>query len=201
MEKERKAEQLEEEEKERDRFLTANSLVTVAGKRKLGDFATSAELTEYESQRKKLIDDTSAEDKLEHLKKVSPWVPQFTPQAADSLVKAPPKRPPSPFSGQPIRAKDLIPINLEREEGDGGMTRYLCPVSRKTITNQRVVLIKSTGAYMLAETAEQLAYPSMTCPVTGKKFKKEEVLELAKAATGFAASGQVEAKVHRPSIN
>jgi nitric oxide synthase-interacting protein len=54
---------------------------------------------------------------------------------------------------------------------------------------------------MLADAAEQLAYPTMTCPVTGKPFKKDDVLELVTAASGFCASGTVQASIRRPSIN
>lgn len=43
----------------------------------------------------------------------------------------PPKRPSSPFSGNPLRAKDLIPLELvEDRESDVGTVRFVCPVSR-----------------------------------------------------------------------
>lgn len=72
---------------------------------------------------------------------------------------------------------------------------------RKTITNQKVILIKSTGALMLEEAAKELAYPTMTCPITTKRFTMEDVVELKSAQSGLAASGNVEAKLHRPSMN
>jgi len=72
---------------------------------------------------------------------------------------------------------------------------------RKTITNQKVFFIKSTGALMIEQVATDLAFPTMTCPLTGKKFKLSDVLELKSAASGFSASGSVEAKVYRPSLN
>ena len=46
---------------------------------------------------------------------------------------------------------------------------------------------------MLESTAERLAYLTITCPSTGKKFKPSDVLELQSAASGFSASGSVEA--------
>lgn len=73
--------------------------------------------------------------------------------------------------------------------------------TRKTITNQKVYLIKSTGALMIEQVATDLVFPTMTCPLTGKKFKLSDVLELKSAASGFSASGSVEAKVYRPSLN
>eukprot|EP01034_Spumella_vulgaris_P022185 gene22185-28295_t len=123
---------------------------------------------------------------------------QFTPQAKEAEIKEPLRRPPSPCSGRPLRSKDLIPIQLIRESGSensSGVVRYLCPVTRKTITTQKVILIKSTGALMLEQSAKDLAYPTMTCPITGRPFKTDDVLEFSTAASGFAASGQVEAKI------
>ena len=89
----------------------------------------------YMESRKKVIDDTDSSVKREQLKKISPWIVDFTPTAKDARVKIPPRRPSSPFSGQPLRTKDLIPVNLEREEvdatsGDAGSMRFICPVSR-----------------------------------------------------------------------
>jgi hypothetical protein len=86
---------------------------------------------------------------------------------------------------------------------------------------------------MLEKTAEELAYPTMTCPMTGevplktsqkyfhisarvvhylyrisqqsiysgRPFKREDILEVVNASSGFSASGQVEVKKYRPSMN
>jgi len=54
---------------------------------------------------------------------------------------------------------------------------------------------------MLEQTAKELAYPTMTCPSTGKKFKTSDVLELVPAISGFSATGKVEVTKHRPTIN
>lgn len=54
---------------------------------------------------------------------------------------------------------------------------------------------------MIEQAAKELAYPTMTCPMTGKSFHRSDVLELVSAGSGFAAKGNVEATVHRPTIN
>lgn len=54
---------------------------------------------------------------------------------------------------------------------------------------------------MIEQAAKELAFPSMTCPLTGKPFKQEDLIEIVQAASGFAATGKVEAKKHRPSLN
>ena len=156
-------------------------------------------------QRKRKIDDTENEEKRASLKQVSPWIPMFTPEA-ESVIKAPPKRPQSPMTGRPIRSKELIPINLIEESRDSDSSdtsshvRFICPVSRKTITNQKVILIKSTKQIMLESVAQQLAYPTMTCPITGQLFTMDDVIELSQAASSFAASGAVETSKYRPAL-
>lgn len=45
------------------------------------------------------------------------------------------------------------------------------------------------------------AQSSKKCPLTGKSFKTSDILELVQSGSGFAASGPVEVKVHRPSFN
>lgn len=108
-------------------FLESNE-GKVAGKRKAEEDVE----TEYLSQRKKVIDDTEHEVRLEQLRKVSPWIPQFTPEAKESSIPEPPKRPLSPFSGQPLRSKDLISIELIKETSTAADSteKYICPVSR-----------------------------------------------------------------------
>ena len=86
----------------------------------------------YFDSRKKFIDDTDSSVKIQELKKVSPWIPQFTP-TAEVIIKEPMKRPESPFSGKPLRSKDLIPIHLVREDGkseNSSIVRFVCPVTR-----------------------------------------------------------------------
>lgn len=167
--------------------------------------STGAAVVESEDAhaRKRRIDETDKAERVASLKAVSPWLPQFTPSAPAALTKAPPRRPASPFSGMPLRAKDLIPVNLVREENanSSGPVRFMCPVSRKTITTQRVVLIKSTGTLILESAAKETSFPTMRDPVTNRPFSMDEVLELVPAASGFAASGIVEAKKYRPSFN
>ncbi len=151
--------------------------------------------------KKRKIDETPKDVQMANLKAVCPWIPQFTPTAEPTKLAAPPARPSSPFSGQPLRTKDLIPVNLIRETADNhaqGSVKFICSVSRNTITNQKVVVIKTTGTLMLESIAEKLAYPSMTCPITGKKFSKNDIIEVAQSASGFSSTGNVIASKFKP---
>lgn len=186
-------------------FVDTQEGVCQINKRKAVDIEDSQT---YLKSRQRVIDDADNETKLAELRQISPWIPQFTPEAKESDLKPPPKRAPSPMTGNPLRSKDLIPITLEREvtgsegvAGSSGPVRFICPISRKTITNQKVILIKSTGAVMLESTAQTLAYKTMICPLTSRSFQMEDVLELVAAASGFAASGTVEATKYRPTMN
>jgi hypothetical protein len=55
--------------------------------------------------------------------------------------------------------------------------------------------------FMLEAAAQALAYPTMTCPLTGKKFSTDDVVVLCAAHSGKAALGGVVAKVHKPEFN
>lgn len=150
------------------------------------------------SARKKLIDDRSIAVRIEELKAISPWLAQFTPSAKAKDLKAPPKRPPSPCSGQPLRAKDLYPIVLSRDADDD--QAVVCSVSGKRITSQPVVYLKPSHVYMLEECYKHLALPTMTCPLTSKPFLASDVVELHQAGSSFAGGGvPVEATKWRPT--
>ena len=112
------------------------------------------------------------------------------------LPPPPPDRPPSPMSGEPLKLKQLIPLNLNYEKEGGA----LCSVSHKRITTQPAVVIRNSGQVMLKSVFDELAKPSMTCPITGKKFKDKDVITLIKGKSGFAASGNVEAKKYNPTL-
>ncbi|KAL3780490.1 hypothetical protein HJC23_012575 [Cyclotella cryptica] len=126
----------------------------------------------------------------------------------EALPPPPPERPPSPMSGEPLKLKQLIPLHLIREgdeeksssKGNSSTGKVLCAVSHKQITTQPTVCIKATGQVMLKSVYEELAKPSMVCPVTSKKFKEGDVLELIRGKSGFAASGTVVATKYNPTL-
>ena len=179
---------------------TQDGVASIA-KRELDDEETAKS---YVESRKRKIDDRDVDTRRDEMRAMSVWMPQFVPDAVISDAKEPPKRPLSPFSGNELRAKDLIPVNLFKESascGAGDTVRFVCGVSGKVITSQKVVLIKTTGAYMIETVARELAYPAMTCPISSNKFAMSDVLELAQCQSSFAASGSVEASKYRPGFN
>ena len=128
------------------------------------------------------------------LASTSYWLAEFQPEHTTEIQEAPPDRPPSPFSGQPLRRKQLRDLILKREQG-----KVVCALSDKTISMQPVVALPS-GHVILKECYDDLVKPTMMDPFTSKKIKEKHVLELQKGKSGFASSGPVEAKKYRPTI-
>lgn len=159
----------------------SQAIVAFEGKQKATD-----------SSRKRERDDD--EKKKNPLASTSYWLSEFQPEYKDEVPEPPPDRPASPFSGEPLRLKDLRSLTLERSS-DG---KVLCAVSHKTITTQPVVALKQH--VVLEQVYDSLVKDSMICPITGTKLKKKHVLKLVKAKSGFASSGPVVAKKYRPTI-
>lgn len=245
--------QLESEKKQKDseedkfRAQQLNSLIQapplLRGGENLKRFSSDSTSNEHvytaDSKRRRLIDDSTDEERIRALKKVSPWIASSTPDQASNItsensnmsstalivsssVSHPStdmekeERPLSPFSKQPLRVKDLIPINLQRESSEQGphegdmsarttstaeVVRYICCVSKKPIISQNAIALIPTGAVMLESVAQQLVYPDQLCPVTNKPFHRtKDVLTLLPGSTGFALSGNVESKKYRPNM-
>lgn len=79
------------------------------------------------------------------------------------------------------------------------LPRLFGPLQR--MTTQPCVAITRTGTVMLKSSYDEFAKSDMVDPIAGKKFKEKDVVELRKAATGFASSGKVEAEVYRPTMS
>ena len=144
----------------------------------------------------------TAESKKEALRRTNFWLPMFTPEDAGRVVK-PRKRPQSPMSGAPLTVKDLVSITLtpmsdvddSKRSTMADKASFCCPVTRKKITHQKAVLIKTSGYVISEEAARLTAYPSMLCPITGKAFTMEDVIEISTQGTSFASRNNVEASV------
>jgi len=127
------------------------------------------------------------------------WCPSGHSDSVKTAIQKPDKRPRSPMSGNPLRLKDLIHLDIPTDPHVSEVT-YLCAVSKKELKHQKIVLIKSTGQVMLKKCFDELAKPDMQCPVTGKTFKDSDVIDLRTGGTGFAAHNAVVAKKYRPSM-
>ena len=80
-----------------------------AKKRKREEVEASAKTTVVNKLNKKVGDSATRDD----LKRTSFWVPEFTPEHVEAKIPLPPKRPPSPMSGEPLRLKVGCGVNDE----------------------------------------------------------------------------------------
>lgn len=144
--------------------------------------------------------------KKKEMRRTSYWLPDFTPEAAETLLKKPPKRPSSPTSGASLRMKDLVPCTLTLDPENE--KAIICPISKKLISTQKTILIKSTGHVILESTWTQLQKGKssgmgpdlLACPVTGEHIQADDILHLVASGSSFAASGTVMATKWRPAI-
>lgn len=140
----------------------------------------------------------------------------------DSAIQPPPERPLSPFTEQPLRRKDIWPVQLL---WDDDQTKLVCAISQKTIQSQQAIaywIDKSIpGTIVLESVWNDIVVVSsklhsttsgndvvkhsvrtaitMKCPNTGKKIKYTRTLQ--RSGTSFASSGQnIQVKQYRPTI-
>lgn len=154
--------------------------------------------------RRDHLDDQLKKQLKDHLKS-NFWVPDMTPDGVKQKTEKPPDRPLSPCTQRPLKITSIFPVNLIKDEGasDGPRDiRFMCPVSQKQITHQKVVCIKSTGTVMLKDCYEKYVKKDLVDPETQKPFKESDVVNLVSGGTGFAGhdDSQAEATWQRENM-
>jgi len=121
------------------------------------------------------------------------WVPDFSEAVSQGRVAKPAAAPSSPVTGTPLRAKMLIPAHFHIVDQDakasGGSGRYCCALTRKSITHQPAVLLKPSGAILLATAYQAAVAKDGTDPFTGATLVEGDVLPLASEGSGFSSRG------------
>lgn len=148
----------------------------------------------------------SHDEKREDMEKVSYWLPQTAPDHVVATIAEPPRRPPSPHSGQPLRAKDLITLHLDQDDekkagagSDAISGRFICAVCKKELSAQAVVVIRTSGRVMMESCCSRFASDRL-CPITGIPFKKKDVIRLVAGGSAFSSHNSVIAKRYRPAL-
>jgi len=138
-------------------------------------------------KKRKRIDFTSTEAKMQQLAKSSPWLSrvgpdQHEPKGGDTPVKtATMRRPLSPNSGRPLKLKDLTPFTFETDPGDP--SSFICSVSGKEIKFQPAVLLKTCSKVILKSVFDEFVQAKKICPISSKPLRKKDILFLQTAAT------------------
>uniref|UniRef100_M4BTJ0 Nitric oxide synthase-interacting protein zinc-finger domain-containing protein n=1 Tax=Hyaloperonospora arabidopsidis (strain Emoy2) TaxID=559515 RepID=M4BTJ0_HYAAE len=160
-------------------------------------------LAAYQKLQEK-VDRATDEDKRQAMKKTSFWIPDCTPTEERS-VDEPDTAPRDPMNpDQFLKLKHLMPVKCEwisnRPNGNQKVHHVVCAVTKTEIVHHQAVLLRPSGQVILESCLKQMVKPTMTCPVTGLKLRKKDIVHLQAGGTGFSAHSTVEAKKYRPSM-
>ncbi|KAL3665519.1 hypothetical protein V7S43_009554 [Phytophthora oleae] len=148
---------------------------------------------------KEKVDRATDDDKREAMKKTSFWIPDCTP-SQESKVDKPDTKTRDPMSLDEMKLKHLMPVKFEWEASADGKPKVLCAVTKKEVSHHRAVLLRPSGQVILESCVKDMVLPTMTCPVTGLKLRKKDIVHLQTGGTGFSAHSTVEAKKYRPTM-
>lgn len=171
----------------------------------LADAAERAQREKHaaEAQLREKVDRRTDEDKRAAMKRTSFWIPDNTPSAEVALDK-PDTKTRDPMSLDEMKLKHLMPVKFEwsaaADEGAKDPPHVLCAVTKKEISHHQAVLLRPSGQVILESCVKDMVLPTMTCPVTGLKLRKKDIIKLQAGGTGFSAHSTVEAKKYRPSM-
>lgn len=179
----------------------------VPAERKRAVSSTSGRSIAQPSKRAKVV--TEAD-----LKKSSPWMPQFAPEAGvagretitDLVSQKLPERPGSPITGDPLRMKHIYELELEKDE----FGKFICAVSKKEMKYQQTIAITKSKKVMTKDSFDRLFKAQarekdkklslMRCPVTNIPFKRKDVIHLKTAVSSFASKGNTTKRQYRPNM-
>ncbi|XP_050739387.1 nitric oxide synthase-interacting protein homolog [Eriocheir sinensis] len=131
------------------------------------------------------------------------WIPSLTPGNKEAKIAKPDKTIKCPISGQPLRAKDLIPVKFTLaldEEGEGGSKvpslegahqRYKCPVTGDMLRNNvACYVLRQTGDVVTQRCVDTIIRKDMTHPLTGQSLTEKDLIVLQRGGTGFATTNE-----------
>ncbi|KAJ8522430.1 hypothetical protein ON010_g17702 [Phytophthora cinnamomi] len=133
------------------------------------------------------------------MKRTSFWIPDCTP-SQEATVAKPDAKTRDPMSLDEMKLKHLMPLKFDWDAAGEKEDRVLCAVTKKEISHHRAVLLRPSGQVLLESCLKDMVLPTMTCPVTGLKLRKKDIVHLQAGGTGFSAHSTVEAKKYRPTM-
>lgn len=94
----------------------------------------------------------------------------------------------------PLTLKTLIPVNFSYQSASdkGGQTTPICPSCKKALSNNILIYVMKPCGHVTCKTCcDSLVRPSKQCVVCDKDIG-DEIMELKREGTGFAAGGMAE---------
>ena len=135
------------------------------------------------------------------------WIPSLTPEAKKSEIKKPDSRVYCPLSGKPLKLKDLHPVKFTPMCNDSKSVitqtaRYKCPVTHDILSNSvPCAVLKPSGDVVTMDCVKNIIQKDWMCPLTGRKLREDDIIEMKRGGTGFAGGGaDLKAKSYRPSM-
>ncbi|KAH7463907.1 hypothetical protein PRIC1_006394 [Phytophthora ramorum] len=143
------------------------------------------------------VDRATDDDKRAAMRKTSYWIPDCTPTQERTMDK-PDTKTRDPMSLDEMKLKHLMPVKFDWDTE--GVPKVLCAVTKKEVAHRRAVLLRPSGQVLLESCVKDMVLPTLTCPVTGLKLRKKDIVQLQAGGTGFSAHSTVEAKKYRPTM-
>lgn len=135
------------------------------------------------------------------------WIPSLTPSSSDVKLKKPEKHVLCPMSGEPLKAKDLLPVQFtqindpdDRRALIVRKCRYMCAVTHDVLGNSvPAAVLRTSGNVVTMECVEKLIRKDMIDPTNGKKLSDDDIIPLQRGGTGYASTNvKLDAKVKKP---
>ncbi|VDO71379.1 unnamed protein product [Haemonchus placei] len=135
------------------------------------------------------------------------WIPELNPTANASKLEKPSQKVLCPLSGKPLKMKDLMEVKFTLMPPDDDekksiiAVRYMCAVTHDALTNTtRCAYLKKSKAVVTWDVVEKLIRKDWLDPVNGEKMTEDDIIELQRGGTGYAATNEVKAKLIRPQL-
>mmetsp|Transcript_38120 Transcript_38120/g.93662 ORF Transcript_38120/g.93662 Transcript_38120/m.93662 type:complete len:325 (+) Transcript_38120:149-1123(+) len=136
------------------------------------------------------------------------WIPDLTPEAKPTELKEKPDdKVRCPFTGKPLRLKDLIPVKFTPVDpskltgGTKSHERFMCPISKKNLSNSVPCAVLRTTGHVIAADLAEIIKKDMLHPLTGDKLSEKDIIPLQRGGTGFSGGGvELEAKRYAPAM-
>ncbi|KAK6047040.1 nitric oxide synthase-interacting protein-like family protein [Cooperia oncophora] len=136
------------------------------------------------------------------------WIPELNPTASASKLEKPSQKVLCPLSGKPLKMKDLMEVKFtvmpsddEKKSLIAAKIRYMCAVTHDALTNTtRCAYLKKSKSVVTWDVVEKLIRKDWLDPVNGEPMTEDDIIELQRGGTGYAATNEVKAKLIRPQL-
>lgn len=148
------------------------------------------------------------DDHGKHASDMNFWVPTATPEAKVKVDK-PDTTVRCPITGEPLRLKQLHAITFTPADGEDVLgkkskDRYICPLSKKGLSNVNpATVLRPSGMVVASSCVKDFIKKEMLDPFTDPpcRLKEKDIIPLRVEGTGYAAKTADEVlslKVYKP---